>query len=183
MWPQKQSRASPTAIAPCPPSNLVVLIKTIVSCYRFGIFGGAVVIDNNGVPLLLFLVMAPILGTPRPARPLPLLGLPCPPQDVSPPKPYPKGALSLRARLGLFPGPPIFPNAGPVAVPGDDKEDTEGTPSSAGGSSSFDSRCLLVLIRPAGSQPGLSSNRSMVADPGEGDIGDVPSPRPYAATC
>lgn len=153
--------------------------------YRFGTFEGTVAIDSNGGPLLP-LVIVPIFGTPLPANPLPLLGRPPGPpcHPPSPPNPYPKGALSLLARLGFFPGPPMLPNPGPVAVPGDDNDDGAGSPSTAGPrSSSFDSRCLLVLIRPAGSQPGLSSNRSMVAEIGDGDMGDVPSPREYAATC
>jgi hypothetical protein len=60
--------------------------KIIVRHYRFGPFEGTVVIDSKGAPLFP-LVIVPMLGTPRPARPLPLLGLPCPPQDASPPKP------------------------------------------------------------------------------------------------
>lgn len=160
--------------------------------HRFGALGGTVVIDSRGVPFPLD--MAPILGIPRPARPLPLLGLPPTPpcQVVNPPKPYPKGALSLLALLlDFFPCPVRPPNPGPDAVPGDDKHDTEDIPSAPGpeqlfgvipGPSSFEMRCRLLLILPDTSHPALSSNRSMVAEPGEGGIGDGPSPRGYA-TC
>lgn len=130
--------------------------------------------------------MPPILGMPLPAKPLPLLGRPAGPpcHDVSPPKPYPRGALSLLARLSFFPC-ERFPRPGPEAVPGEDSDDMDDTPSAeAEPLASSDMRWRLVLILPDGSHPEPSSKRSMVTDPGDGGRGvdEVLSPREYV-TC
>lgn len=147
----------------------------VTNTYRFGTFDGTVEIDSNGVPAPFPRDIPPIFGIPRPASPLPLLGRPAPPHDVSPPNPYPSGALSLLARLSFFPGPPPppprLPTPTPLPAPGDESVD----PSPPELPSSFERRWRLVLMRPAGSlEP--SSKRSIWTGPapGDGGCGDAP---------
>lgn len=116
--------------------------------------------ESRGVPLPLpppfARLAAPTPGIPIPmpllANPLPLLGLvpPCQPELRPAPRPYPKGAESLRAldmRLDVVPE--VVESSVPT-VPLD--------------KFSLDVRCLLVLPRP--SPTSLLSNKSIDTEPG-----------------